>query len=52
MMSKVVKHKDQSSLMINTVFFGLQLEAQISELGLFEHHEYFRLNRALTKHWS
>ena len=38
--------------MINTVFFGLQLEAYFSELGLFGHCEYFRLHRALIKHWT
>ena len=36
--------------LINTVFFGLQLEAYFSELGLFGHCEYFRLHRALIKH--
>ena len=39
-------------LMINTVFFGLQWEAYFSEFGLYFHGEYFRLNRALIKHWS
>ena len=37
-------------LMINTVFFGLQLEDYFSEFGLFGHREYFRLHRALIKH--
>ena len=43
---------EAKAIMINTVFFGLQLEAYFSELGLFGHCEYFRLHRALIKHWT
>ena len=47
-----ISHSGTSLMMINTVFFGLQLEAYFSELGLFGHCEYFRLHRALIKHWT